>query len=119
MHHGDSLGVVFNDNFRAGAHAGQERREVAGSFRFRDVNDLVSHVYEYTARVAPTSLFDADDWAGWRRAKFCDRGGGGGMMRSAGYKLHQTEDRRALGFAPDASPQVFESLFPVDAHSRR
>jgi hypothetical protein len=34
MHHSDRLSVVFDDDFRTGAHAGQQRSEVASGFRF-------------------------------------------------------------------------------------
>jgi len=56
-------GVIFDDDFRTGAHAGQQRRDIRRrSLRFRDSDDMLTHTN--IIRLAPgrRHLFILGSW---------------------------------------------------------
>ena len=66
MDHGYRQLVALDHEFRAGTHARQHVRKVAGGFRFRDVDHMVGH-----GAIIPSFLLLGDNRGPNRRQIFC------------------------------------------------
>jgi hypothetical protein len=51
--HGHRSHLIADDDFDSGTHPRQHAREVAGGFRFRDVDDVLRHERHYIATHLP------------------------------------------------------------------
>jgi hypothetical protein len=66
MDHGYRQLVALDHEFRAGTHARQHVRKVAGGFRFRDMDHMVGH-----GAITPSFLLLGDNRGPNRRQIFC------------------------------------------------